>query len=103
MVVHIGGARGPESSARDRTAAHPCYTCLVSTTTVRLDDDDEAILDELAPRYGGRSSAIRQALRELAVTHHRQDALRSFLTAWGASDGPPDEATVAAMADRYGL
>lgn len=72
------------------------------TITVRLDDDVEAILEELAPRYGGRSGAIRQALRELAVTHHRQDALRSFLTAWDTGDGPPDEATVVAMVDRYG-
>ena len=32
----------------NRTAAHPCYIGLVSTTTVRLDDDDEAILAALA-------------------------------------------------------
>ena len=39
----------------------------MSTTTVRLDEDDEALLDMLAPEYGGRSSAIRQALRNLGA------------------------------------
>ncbi len=31
----------------------------MSTTTVRLDEDDEQILDKLAPAYGGRSNATR--------------------------------------------
>lgn len=75
----------------------------MSTTTVRLDDDDEAILDMLAPEYGGRSSAIRQALRNLAADRTRQDALRSLLAEWDAEEGPIDEADIAAMADRYGL
>jgi Arc/MetJ-type ribon-helix-helix transcriptional regulator len=75
----------------------------VSTTTVRLDDEDEAILDMLAPEYGGRSSAIRQALRNLAADRKRQDALRSFLTEWDAEEGPIDEGDIAAMANRYGL
>ncbi len=55
----------------------------MSTTTVRLDDEDEALLDMLAPEYGGRSSAIRQALRNLAADRRRQDALRSFLAPMG--------------------
>lgn len=75
----------------------------MSTTTVRLDHEDEALLDMLAPEYGGRSSAIRQALRNLAAERRRQDALRSFLAAWDAEAGPIDDQDVAEMADRYGL
>ena len=75
----------------------------MSTTTVRLDDEDEALLDMLAPEYGGRSSAIRQALRNLAAEQKRQNALRSFVAEWDAEEGPIDEADVAAMAERFGL
>jgi Arc/MetJ-type ribon-helix-helix transcriptional regulator len=75
----------------------------MSTTTVRLDDEDEALLDMLAPEYGGRSSAIRQALRNLAADRRRQDALRSFLADWDTHAGPIDDEDIAAMADRYGL
>jgi Arc/MetJ-type ribon-helix-helix transcriptional regulator len=75
----------------------------MSTTTVRLDDEDEALLDMLAPEFGGRSSAIRQALRNLAADRRREDALRSFVDDWDAEAGPVDEEDIAAMADRYGL
>jgi Arc/MetJ-type ribon-helix-helix transcriptional regulator len=75
----------------------------MSTTTVRLDDEDEALLDMLAPEYGGRSSAIRQALRHLAADRKRQNALRSFLVEWDAEQGPIDDDAVATMAERYGL
>ncbi len=75
----------------------------MSTTTVRLDDEDEAILDMLAPEFGGRSSAIRQALRNLAADRKRQDALGSFLADWDAEEGPIGEDEIAAMANRYGL
>ncbi len=75
----------------------------MSTTTVRLDDEDEALLDMRAPEYGGRSSAIRQALRNLAADRKRQSALRSFLAAWDNEEDPIDEEDVAVMAKRYGL
>ena len=75
----------------------------MSTTTVRLDEDDEEILDKLAPAYGGRSNAIRQALRQLSAHHDRQEALGAFLTAWDEDAGPVDEGAVTAMAQRYGL
>lgn len=75
----------------------------MSTTTVRLDDEDEALLDMLAPEYGGRSSAIRQALRNLAADRKRRDALNAFLAHWEAEQGPINEDDIAAMADRYGL
>jgi Arc/MetJ-type ribon-helix-helix transcriptional regulator len=75
----------------------------MSTTTVRLDDDDEAILDLLAPEYGGRSSVIRHALRNLAAERGRLDDLRSLLAEWDADAGPVSDEDVAAMTDRYGL
>ncbi len=75
----------------------------MSTTTVRLDDDDERILDRLAPEFGGRSDVIRRALRDLAADVDRWDALGSFLESWNAEAGPVDEQAVAAMAERYGL
>lgn len=75
----------------------------MSTTTVRLDDEDEALLDMLAPEYGGRSSAIRQALRNLAADRKRQQALSSFVAEWDSEDGPIDNEEVAEMVDRYGL
>jgi Arc/MetJ-type ribon-helix-helix transcriptional regulator len=86
-----------------RLVARLCYISPVSTTTVRLDESDEALLDALAGQYGGRSSAIRAALRALAAERERHVALRSFLEAWDAEAGPIDEAEVAAMARRYGL
>lgn len=75
----------------------------MGTTTVRLDDEDEALLDLLAPDYGGRSSAIRHALRALAADHRREEALREFLAGWDAQAGPVDDEAVAGMAERYGL
>ena len=72
----------------------------MSTTTVRLDDEDEALLDMLAPEYGGRSSAIRQALRTLAADRKRRNALNAFLAEWDTEEGPIDEEAVAAMAER---
>ena len=83
--------------------ARACCIIGMSTTAVRLNDEDEAILDMLAPEYGGRSSAIRQALRNLAADRKRQDALRSFLAKWDAEEDPIHEDDIAAMADRYGL
>ena len=75
----------------------------MGTTTVRLDDEDEAILDMLAPEYGGRSSAIRQALRNLAADRKRQSALRSFLAEWDTEAGPINDEDVDAMAEKFGL
>ncbi len=75
----------------------------MSTTTVRLDDDDERLLDQLAAELGGRSTAIREALRHLAADRARRDALGAFLDAWADEAGPIDGDAVAAMAQRYGL
>ncbi|MGF1598918.1 MAG: type II toxin-antitoxin system ParD family antitoxin [Acidimicrobiales bacterium] len=75
----------------------------MGTTTVRLDDEDDAILDMLASEYGGRSSVIRHALRLLAAERRRQDALRTFLADWDTEDGPVTDHDIDAMAKRYDL
>lgn len=75
----------------------------MSTTTVRLNTEDMQILDKLAPLFGGKSNAIRQALRSMASDRERHLALESFLEDWEVEAGPVDEGSVAAMARRYGL
>lgn len=75
----------------------------MSTTTVRLDKEDEAILDILAPEFGGRSSAIRYALRILAADRKRQNTLSLFLDEWDAEEGPSNESDIAAMVNRFDL
>lgn len=75
----------------------------MSTTTVRLDAHDDQLLDKLAVSFGGRSNAIRLALRSLAEDVDRQDALGAFLAEWELQAGPVDEAQVDAMSRRYNL
>ncbi|MGI9016261.1 MAG: ribbon-helix-helix domain-containing protein [Euzebya sp.] len=76
----------------------------MATTTVRLTDQEEALLDGLAQRYGGRSGAIRAAIGRLAEEQNRQDALASALQAWAAERGEPvkDDAVADAI-KRFGL
>lgn len=75
----------------------------VATTTVRLDEGDEEMLDELAAAFGGRSNAIRQGLRRLSAEVDRHHALEQFLAEWESIDGPVDEEAVDAMVQRFGL
>ena len=75
----------------------------MGTTTVRLDDEDGQLFDTLAPEFGGKSGAVRHALRLFAAERRRKEALSAFLEAWNAEAGPLDEEAVAAMAKRYGL
>jgi predicted transcriptional regulator len=75
----------------------------MATTTVRLDDDDEQLLDRLAVSFGGRSNAIRQALRDLAAEVDRQEALGELLADWDASGDPISEPEIEAMSRRYRL
>ena len=72
-------------------------------TTVRLNVEDRQILDMLAPLFGGKSNAIRQALRSLASQRDPHLSLEAFLDGWEAEAGPVDEEAVAAIARRYGL
>lgn len=79
------------------------YSWPVSTTTVRLDNDDEQLLDKLAASLGGRSNAIRIALRSLAEDVDRHEALGAFLAEWELDAGPVDETRVEEMSRRYTL
>lgn len=75
----------------------------MSTTTVRLDPEEEETLDRLAEVHGGRSGALRAGLRLLAAKTARQAALAELLAEWEAEDGPVDRAAVDRMIDEYGL
>lgn len=75
----------------------------MATTTVRLDPFEEQILDELAASHGGRSNAIRQAIRLLFADVERQRALSGLLEQWESEDGPLDDSDVNAIAEHYDL
>ena len=72
-------------------------------TIVRLNAEDEQLLNRLVPLFGGKSNAIRQALRSLAAQTEQHLSRESLLEGWEAEAGPVDEEAVAAMARRYGL
>ncbi len=74
---------------------------MTDTTTVRLNEDERALLDELAPQFGGRSGAIKQGIQMLAQERNRIRALAEFMEAWSAESGPPDPDGVAAMRQRF--
>ncbi len=82
-----------EAEGADGTAA--------ATATVRLDAEDQTLLDEIAPEFGGRSAAIKQGIAMLAEDHRRRRALDAFMEEWSAESGPPDPDGVAAMSERY--
>lgn len=88
---------------RLRDVAQPCYIDVVATTTVRLDDDEERMLDRLAAAHGGRSNVLKAGLRLLADHERRIDALAALIEQWDDHGGPTDESTVATLAERYGL
>ena len=71
--------------------------------TVRLDAQDQQLLERLAPVFGGRAATVREALQRLAADHDRREAVEAFFEKWAAESGPlsPDE--VAAIAERCGL
>lgn len=75
----------------------------MATTTVRLSDEEEALLDQLAEVHGGRSGAIRYAVKRLGEEHARRRALSTALADWEAERGPVDEDAVAAAIERFGL
>jgi Arc/MetJ-type ribon-helix-helix transcriptional regulator len=61
------------------------------------------LLEKLATAYGGRSNAIRQALRNLAQEVDRNNALGAFLAEWQRDAGPVNEVDVDTMRSRYNL
>lgn len=75
----------------------------MATTTVRLSPEEEAALDKLAERFGGRSGAIRHAVRQLAAEQTRQEALQRALDEWEAERGAVNEDAVTQAIQRFGL
>lgn len=63
----------------------------MGTTTVHFDEDDEEILDRLAPDFGGRSRTLREGLRLLATEVDRRTAWSKFVDDWIAETGPVDD------------
>ena len=74
---------------------------MTETTTVRLNDEERALLDELASEFGGRSGAIKQGIQMLAQEHRRRRALDRFMDDWVSETGPADPDGVAAMRERF--
>ena len=93
----------PTVGPRLRRVAHSYYAGSMATTTVRLDSDEERILDALAARYGGRSNAIRQAIRLLSARVERQRILTEFLDEWDAESGIVPDDVAEALAAHYDL
>ena len=75
----------------------------MSTTTIRLDELEEAALDHLAEIHGGRSNALREGLRLLAALTARREALAHFVSEWAAESGGVSDDAVSRMADNYQL
>ena len=75
----------------------------MGTITVRLDADDERLLDQLVAVHGDRSTAVREAIRLLSGAEARRQDLDEFLEEWEREVGPIDQAEVDEMARRYGL
>lgn len=75
----------------------------MATTTVRLSKEEELALDHLAERYGGRSGAIRHAVRRLAAEQARQNALQQALDDWESDCGAVDEEAVTQAIQAFGL
>ena len=72
-----------------------------TTTTIRLSDEDRALLAGLVSEFGDKSSVIRQGIRMLAKESQRRETLNEVHGAWEAEAGPLDEAEVESMRRRY--
>ncbi len=72
-----------------------------ATTTIRLSDQEQTLLAELAEEYGSQSSAIREGIHLLSRQKRQREALRSFLEDWANKTGQPDPDDVAAMRRYY--
>ena len=75
----------------------------MATTTIRLDEAEEATLDHLAELHGGRSNALREGLRLLASLTQKRQLLAQLLDDWAAEADLVEDDAVQAMVDRYRL
>ena len=70
---------------------------------VWLPKEERQILERLAPKFGGRQEALREALQRLAADEDRRESFDAFLQAWEEEDGPLSNEEIAAVAKRCGL
>ena len=75
----------------------------MSTTTVRLDPEEEQTLDHLAEIHGGRSNALRQGLKLLAAATQRHAALADLLDDWEREAGKVTDEAADVMARHFEL
>jgi predicted transcriptional regulator len=75
----------------------------MATTTVRLDPEEEQMLDHLALVHGGRSNALRKGLKLLVAETLRSEALAEFVREWEFESNPVTTEEVDAAVARYGL
>jgi predicted transcriptional regulator len=79
---------------------------MATKTTINLDDESAAALDELVGVDGTKTLAIKRALLAQAERRRRTRALLDSITAWEAVEGPIDPVHLAwadAVLDRQGV
>lgn len=69
--------------------------------TVRLSDEERALLADLAEDFGSQSGAVRHGIRSLAQQRLRRRALQDLLDDWNNEAGPLEPSEVEAMGRRY--
>lgn len=78
-------------------------TMRMGTITVRLDADDERLLDELAKTHGDRSTAVREAIRLLSGEERRKRSFSELIELIEREDGPIDQELVDEYTRRWNL
>lgn len=79
---------------------------MATKTTVNLDDEMQAALDELAALDGTKTLAIKRSLLAEVRRRRRSQALLDFIESWEADEGPIDQAHLAwadEVLDRQGV
>ncbi|MDE0321621.1 MAG: hypothetical protein OXH86_20620 [Acidimicrobiaceae bacterium] len=75
----------------------------MAKAAVWLPKEDRQLLERLAPKFGGRQEALREALQRLAADEDRKESFDAFLQAWEEEDGPLSNEETTAVAKRCGL
>ena len=65
---------------------------MASKTTITLDDEMEAALEELTALHGTKRLAIKRSLLAEVKRRRRSRALLDMIAAWEAREGPIDAA-----------
>ena len=61
------------------------------------------LLERLAPAFGSREAALREALHRLTAEEDRKEAVDAFFAALQTADVPLSNEEVSALAERCGL